>query len=153
MIAVMQRVIEARVEVAGEVVGRIGRGLLVLLGVGKGDDEEDARILADRVAGLRVFADEAGKMNRSAVDERVDVLVVSQFTLLADLRRGRRPGFDAAERPERAIQLLAVFVAALESQGLRVEQGRFGAMMDVHLINHGPATFLLDSAIWRRYKD
>ncbi len=153
MIAVVQRVGHARVDVAGETVGRIEKGLLVLLGVGKGDDEEDAGILADRVAGLRIFADEFAKMNRSAIDERVGILVVSQFTLLADLRRGRRPGFEAAERPERAAELLAVFVKNLESKGLRVEQGCFGAMMDVHLVNHGPATFVLDSAMWRRYKD
>jgi D-tyrosyl-tRNA(Tyr) deacylase len=101
------------------------------------------------VSGLRIFADEAGKMNRSALDQRAEVLVVSQFTLLANVRRGRRPGFDAAERPERAVPLLDTFVRALESQGLTVAQGRFGAAMDVHLVNHGPATFLLDSRQWR----
>lgn len=149
MIGVVQRVAEASVEVAGRSVGRVGAGLLVLVGVRKGDDAQDARILADRVAGLRIFEDEGGRMNRSAVELGLGALVVSQFTLCADLRRGRRPGFDDAERPEAAKALLAVFVRELEEKGLTVEEGEFGASMDVHLVNRGPATFLLDSASWR----
>lgn len=153
MIAVIQRVAEARVEVGGRTVGRVGPGLLALVGVRKGDDDEDARVLADRVAGLRIFEDEAGRMNRSAVDLGLGALVVSQFTLCADLRRGRRPGFDGAEPPEGAVPRLAAFVRELEAKGLTVEQGEFGASMDVHLVNRGPATFVLDSALWRRKND
>ncbi len=149
MIAVVQRVSEARVDVGDRTVGRVGEGLLVLLGVRKGDDDEDARVLADRVAGFRIFEDEQGRMNRSAVDLGLGALVVSQFTLCADVRRGRRPGFDGAERPDGAVPRLRAFVRALEEKGVTVEEGEFGATMDVHLVNHGPATFVLDSALWR----
>lgn len=149
MIAVLQRVREASVTVEGAVVGAIGIGLLVLLGVRRGDDEEDVRILADRTAGLRIFPDDSGRMNRSLLDVGGAALVVSQFTLLADVRHGRRPGFDAAERPERAALLVERYAEALTEQTVRVERGRFGASMDVQLVNDGPVTILLDSALWR----
>ena len=148
MIVVIQRVAEARVEVEGEVVGEVGVGLLVLAGVRKGDEDADAECLADRVAGLRIFEDERGRMNRSAVDLGHGALVVSQFTLCADVRRGRRPGFDGAAPPDEAVPRLATFVRELEAKGLTVAQGRFGATMNVHLVNAGPATFVLDSADW-----
>ncbi|MBI4878430.1 MAG: D-tyrosyl-tRNA(Tyr) deacylase [Planctomycetes bacterium] len=150
MIAVVQRVSQAKVTVGGRLVARIGRGLLVLLGVRKGDGEEDARVLAGKIAALRIFEDAAGRMNLSALDLRLEVLVVSQFTLCADLRRGRRPGFDFAEAPESAEGLVRLFAKVLVEQGLVVEEGSFGASMDVSLVNEGPATFILDSAIWRR---
>ncbi len=149
MIAVVQRVSRASVAVSGQLVSNIGRGLLVLLGVRAGDGEEDARLLACKVAALRIFEDAAGRMNRSALDLRLDVLVVPQFTLCADLRRGRRPGFDDAEAPERAEELVGFFAKVMGEQGLAVAQGRFGASMEVSLVNQGPATFVLDSAIWR----
>lgn len=150
MIAVLQRVRSARVVVDGNRVGQVGRGLLILVGAARGDDQEDCRLLARKCAGLRVFEDEAGRMNRSVVDLGLGALVVSQFTLLADVKKGRRPGFDQAEQPETARQLLADFILELERQGLTVEQGEFGADMDVELVNQGPATFILDSRTWRR---
>ena len=153
MIAVVQRVGEARVDVAGETVGKIPGGLLILAGVRKGDTAAHAEVLADRIAGLRIFEDEGGRMNRSVIDVGRPVLVVSQFTLCADLRRGRRPGFDGAAPPTDAVPRLEEFVGALKAQGLTVEQGRFGATMDVHLVNQGPATFLLDSADWLSKSD
>ncbi len=149
MITVVQRVSRAEVRVAGEVVGRIGGGFVALLGVREGDTEEDARILADRVAGLRVFEDDQGKMNRSVLERGLAVLVVSQFTLCADVRKGRRPSFDGAARPEVAIPLCDLFAAELRRMGLVVETGRFGATMEVELVNDGPATFVLDSSTWR----
>lgn len=149
MIAVVQRVSQADVTVAHETVGEIGPGLLVLLGVKVGDDEQDASTLADKIVQLRIFEDENGKMNRCLAELGLALLLVSQFTLCADLRKGRRPGFDAAERPERARALLDVFAKHVEAHGLVVKHGRFGASMSVRLINEGPATFLLDSALWR----
>lgn len=149
MIAVVQRVSSASVTVTDECLGRIGRGLVALVGARKGDDAEDARLLADKLAGLRIFEDAGGRMNSSALDLGVEILVISQFTLLADLKKGRRPGFDRAEDPDRARALLDQFVRVLEGQGLTVEQGRFGAEMSVQLVNHGPATFILDTDLWR----
>jgi D-aminoacyl-tRNA deacylase len=143
--AVVQRVSEAEVSVEGAAVGRIGRGLLVLLGVGQGDTESDGDLLADKVLHLRIFADEAGHMNRSVLETAGEVLVVSQFTLYGDARKGRRPSFIDAAAPEEANRLYGLFVARLRASGLRVEQGVFRAMMDVSLVNHGPVTLLLDS--------
>ncbi len=149
MIAVVQRVARAHVEVEGAVVGRIERGLLVLLGVAKGDTDEDRTILARKVAEMRIFEDESGRMNRSCLDLGLGVLVVSQFTLCADVRRGRRPGFDPAEAPERAQVAVSAYSQDLRSFGLTVAEGQFGASMAVHLVNDGPATFVLDSRMWR----
>lgn len=145
MRAVVQRVSRCRVTVAGEVIGEIGPGLLVLLGVGQGDTEAAADYLVDKVLGLRVFEDDEGKMNRSVVDTGGSVQVVSQFTLFGDVRRGKRPSFDAAARPEEARALYEYFVAKVRAAGLRCETGRFQEMMDVELINAGPVTILLDS--------
>ena len=146
MRAVVQRVTRAQVAVAGEVVATIGEGLLVLLGVGRDDREADADYLADKVAGLRVFHDAEGKMNLAAGEAGGAVLVVSQFTLLGDVRRGKRPSFDAAARPEPARRLYEYFVAKVRSAGLRCEMGRFQQPMAVELVNDGPVTILLDSA-------
>jgi D-tyrosyl-tRNA(Tyr) deacylase len=145
MRAVVQRVSHAKVTVAGEVTGEIGPGLLVLLGVAQTDIEAAADYLADKVAGLRIFEDDAGKMNRSVAEAGGAVLVVSQFTLYGDVRRGKRPSFDAAARPEQARRLYEYFVQRLRAAGLRCETGRFQEMMDVELVNSGPVTILLDS--------
>ncbi len=144
MRAVVQRVTEAAVEVEGEVVGRIGRGLLVLLGVGEGDDDRDAAVMATKIAGLRIFADAEQKMNRSIVDVGGSVLVVSQFTLLADVRRGRRPAFTAAADPADATRLVDVVANLIAAEGVPVETGRFGARMAVSLVNDGPVTIPID---------
>jgi D-tyrosyl-tRNA(Tyr) deacylase len=145
MRAVVQRVRRARVTVNGETTGEIGAGLLVLLGVAQGDTEADADYLAGKIAGLRVFHDESGRMNRSAGEIGGAVLAVSQFTLYGDVRRGKRPSFDAAARPEVARRLYDYFVARVRAAGLRCETGRFQEMMDVELVNDGPVTILLDS--------
>jgi D-tyrosyl-tRNA(Tyr) deacylase len=145
MRAVVQRVSEAAVSVGGEPVSAIGPGLLVLLGVGREDAEADADYLAEKIANLRIFEDDAGQMNLSVLDTRGDLLAVSQFTLLADTRRGRRPGYSAAAPPEEANRLYRAFVERLRESGLRVEEGVFRAMMDVSLVNRGPVTILLDS--------
>jgi D-tyrosyl-tRNA(Tyr) deacylase len=145
MRAVVQRVNEASVQVEGATVGRIGAGLLVLLGVGQGDGDDDAAALADKVLHLRIFPDDAGHMNRSLLETGGDVLVVSQFTLYGDARKGRRPSFIDAAAPEEANRLYGLFVARLRASGLRVEEGVFRALMDVALVNHGPVTLLLDS--------
>ena len=145
MRAVVQRVSRASVCVDGAVTGAVSRGLLVLLGVGDGDVEADAAYLADKIAGLRIFEDEAGKMNRSVEDIGGGVLVVSQFTLFGDVRRGRRPSFDQAAPPTEANRLYEVFCELLRKKGLAVETGVFQAMMDVELVNQGPVTILLDS--------
>lgn len=145
MRAVVQRVKRARVTVNGDLAGEIGPGLLVFLGVGQNDAEAAADYLADKIAGLRIFEDDTGKMNRAVVEADGAVLVVSQFTLYGDLRRGKRPSFDAAARPEQARRLYEYFVEKLRAAGLRCETGRFQEMMDVELVNDGPVTILLDS--------
>lgn len=145
MRAVVQRVSRAKVTVGEEVTGEIGKGLLVLLGVAQEDNEAAADYLVDKVIGLRVFEDADGKMNLSVVEAGGAVLVVSQFTLYGDVRRGKRPSFDRAARPERANELYEYFVAKVRAAGLRCETGRFQAMMDVELVNDGPVTILLDS--------
>lgn len=141
---VLQRVSEARVDVDGRTVGQIGRGLVVLLGAEEGDTAAEAEEAARRVAGLRIFEDPAGKMNLSIVDVGGAILAVSQFTLVADLSRGRRPGFDKALRPDAAKPLYEHFCAAAEMSGIPVERGIFGAWMKVSLVNEGPATFVVD---------
>src|SRR5450432_1040548 len=145
MRAVVQRVSRCRVTVEGSTVGEIGAGLLVLLGVGKSDAEADADYLIEKVLGLRIFEDAEGKMNLSVQDTGGALLVVSQFTLYGDVRRGKRPSFDAAARPEEANRLYEYFVAKVRAAGLRCETGQFQAMMDVELVNTGPVTILLDS--------
>jgi len=145
MRAVVQRVREASVEVDGEVVGRIGPGLLVLVGVAREDTPRDAEYLAEKIAGLRIFPDQEGKMNRSVRETGGAVLVVSQFTLYGDTRKGRRPSFDRAAPPEQARSLYEYFVQALRRKGLAVETGVFQAMMQVHLVNEGPVTILCES--------
>lgn len=145
MRAVIQRVTRARVDVDGRTTGEIGEGLLVLLGVGDGDSEADAAYLADKAAGLRIFEDDAGKMNLSVIDIAGRVLVVSQFTLYGDMRKGRRPSFAAAAAPDLANRLYERFCEMLRSKGLSVETGVFQATMEVSLLNHGPVTILLDS--------
>jgi len=145
MRAVVQRVSEASVTVDGEPVSAIGPGLLVLLGVGKEDAEADADYLADKIVNLRIFEDDAGQMNRSVLDMKGAILVVSQFTLYGDVRRGRRPGFSSAASPEEANRLYRYLVTRVAAAGLEVKEGIFRAMMDVRLVNHGPVTLLLDS--------
>ena len=145
MRAVVQRVSRASVKVRGELAGEIGIGLLVLLGVGQEDSEADADYLAQKVAGLRIFEDDGGKMNLSVTDAGGAVLAVSQFTLFGDVRRGKRPSFDSAARPERARELYQYFVERVRGLGLRCETGRFQEMMEVELVNTGPVTILLDS--------
>jgi D-tyrosyl-tRNA(Tyr) deacylase len=142
---VLQRVKNARVDVAGETVGSIGAGLVVLLGVTQTDQPEDAEYLADKVVQLRIFPDEAGHMNRSLLDMGGALLVVSQFTLYGDCRKGRRPSFDHAAPPEQARVLYERFIQRLKSSNIAVETGVFQAEMEIHLINDGPATFILDS--------
>ena len=146
MRAVVQRVSRAQVTVNGNVAGEIGMGLLVFLGVGDGDTEADAAYLAEKIAGLRIFEDAQGKMNRSVPEVGGSVLAVSQFTLYGDVRRGKRPSFDAAAAPEKARQLYELFVERVRAAGLRCETGRFQEMMTVELANEGPVTILLDSA-------
>ena len=145
MRAVVQRVSRASVKVNGEITGRIAEGLLVLLAVAPDDTESDAGYLADKIAGLRIFEDDAGKMNRSVADIGGAVLAVSQFTLFGDARKGKRPSFDAAARPELANALYRYFVERIRALGLRCETGRFQETMEVELVNQGPVTILLDS--------
>jgi D-tyrosyl-tRNA(Tyr) deacylase len=145
MRAVVQRVSHAKVTVNGSTSGEIGLGLLVLLAVGHDDTEADANYLAEKIAGLRIFEDVEGKMNRSVRDAGGSVLSVSQFTLYGDVRRGKRPSFDDAAAPELARQLYEHFVQAIRDTGLRCETGRFQEMMQVELVNEGPVTILLDS--------
>ena len=145
MKSVLQRVARAEVRVEGSVVGSIERGLMLLVGVAEGDTDADADALASKVAALRIFEDDAGKMNLSVADVAGSVLAISQFTLLADTSRGRRPSFTLAMRPPEAERLFDRFCETLRSQALNVETGRFGASMQVELVNDGPVTILLDT--------
>jgi D-tyrosyl-tRNA(Tyr) deacylase len=145
MRAVIQRVTSATVEVDGKIVGQIGRGLLVYLGVGKPDTEPDAEFMAEKLANLRIFADNEGKMNRSLLDISGEVLLVSNFTLQGDCRKGRRPGFDDAAEPAIAEFLYDKTANLIADKGLRVAKGVFGAYMQVASVNDGPVTFILDS--------
>ena len=149
MRAVLQRVSEASVVVDGVTIGRIGPGVLVLLGVGADDSAAEATLLAEKIAHLRIFSDDAGRFNHSLLDVSGGALVVSQFTLYADLRRGRRPGFSDAAAPELAAPLVEGFVDALRQLGVTVATGLFGAHMDVALVNDGPVTIVLDSALFQ----
>lgn len=144
MRAILQRVSKASVEVDGETVGSIGRGLLVLVAIEHADGEAERRLLADKMAGLRCFEDEAGKMNLDVGQAGGSFLVVSQFTLAASLRRGRRPSFDGSARPEQAEPMVEKLADDLRQRGFAVEGGRFGAHMQVSLTNDGPVTFVLD---------
>lgn len=150
MRAVLQRVTRASVTVDGEIVGQIGRGFLILLGIGQGDGDREVKALVDKIVNLRVFPDDEGKMNRSLLDSGGASLVVSQFTLYADVRKGRRPSFINAAPPALAEPLVVRFMAALAAYGIHVEGGVFGAHMDVELLNDGPVTILLDSEQLRR---
>jgi D-tyrosyl-tRNA(Tyr) deacylase len=145
MRVVLQRVKEAHVDVAGSTIGSIGPGLVVLLGITNTDQQEDADYLAEKIIHLRIFADDAQKMNRSLVDLGYSLLVVSQFTLYGDCRKGRRPSFDQAAPPEQARGLYDYFVDRLRSRNLLVQTGVFQAEMEIHLINDGPVTFVLES--------
>ena len=145
MRAVIQRVLEASVSIEGQRIAAIEQGLLVLLGVEQGDTDSDARYLADKTSGLRIFPDDCGLMNRSVIDCGSAVLVVSQFTLLGDVRRGRRPSFITAAQPDEANQLYESYCQKLVAAGIEVGQGRFQADMQVALINDGPVTIMLDS--------
>jgi len=145
MRAVVQRVSKGRVTVEGRVTGEIGSGLVILLGVGTGDTLAEVDLLAEKIARLRIFSDEDGKFNLSAIDVGAGMLVVSQFTLYADCRRGRRPSFTDAARPEVAIPLYEAFVEALRKMDLKVETGQFQAMMMVDISNDGPVTIWLDT--------
>lgn len=145
MRAVLQRVSRASVRVAGALVGQIDRGLLVLVGVATGDGPADIAYIANKIREVRIFPDEEGKMNRSVVEANGAVLVVSQFTLMGDVRKGRRPAFDAAEAPDQARVAYEALLTALRDAALRVEAGVFQAHMDVELVNDGPVTILIDS--------
>lgn len=145
MRAVIQRVSEASVAVDGSVVSEIGPGLLILVAVVEGDTHADIQALADKVSGLRVFADDDGRMNRSIIDAGGSALVVSQFTLAADVRRGRRPSFTAAAAPDVAEPMVDAFTAALNARGVSTASGSFGAIMDVSLVNDGPVTLVIDA--------
>ena len=142
---VIQRVSRASVSVDGETVGAIGNGLVLLVGIAEGDTEDEARRLAIKCAEMRIFSDAAGRFNLSLIDVAGEALVVSQFTLLADTRRGRRPSFARAAAPEVAEPLVEAFAGAIRQSGVRVEMGRFGAKMQVELVNEGPVTIVADS--------
>ncbi len=145
MRAVVQRVAKAAVHIGGHEYAAIGHGLVVLAGVARGDEVADVAYLADKVANLRVLADEAGRMNRSVLDTNGEVLLISQFTLIADTRKGRRPSFTGAEAPDRAANLIDDLATALTAQGVSVRTGRFQADMEVALVNSGPVTIIIDS--------
>ncbi len=145
MRAVVQRVSESCVSVDGREVGRIGRGLLVLLGIAEDDSLDDARQMAEKISGLRCFSDEASKFNLSVQDIAGSILAVSQFTLFGDCRKGRRPSFTEAARPEHAVPIYEAFIESLRTRNIRVETGEFGAHMEVSLVNDGPVTLLIDS--------
>ncbi len=145
MIALIQRVSRSSVTIEGEKIAEIGRGMTILLGVLKGDDERDIDKLVAKIPHLRIFTDEEGKMNRSLQDVEGDALVVSQFTLAGSVKKGRRPSFDAAMPSKEAKRLYEAFCDALRQAGVRVRTGRFGAMMEVEIVNDGPVTFIVDS--------
>lgn len=145
MLVVVQRVSRAEVRVDGRVVGRIGPGLLALVGIAKGDTQETGKVLAEKLVNLRIFNDEQDRMNRSLLEAGGDLLCVSQFTLYGDCRKGRRPSYDQAASAEEAQPLYEAFLESLRALGVRVETGRFRAMMEVELVNDGPVTLLLDS--------
>ena len=145
MRALIQRVKEASVSVDNNIIGSINNGILVFLGVGEGDKKEDADYLVDKIINLRIFEDDKGKMNLSAIDQQKEILVVSQFTLYGDCSQGRRPSFFQAASPKRAEELYDYFVDQISESELKVETGKFKAMMDVDLINDGPVTFWLDT--------
>jgi len=142
---VCQRVLEAEVKVEGQSIGMIGRGLLVFLGVGKGDTENDAQFIAEKLVNLRIFPDDAGKMNLSVKDVGGAILLISNFTLHGDCRKGRRPGFDASAEPALAEQLYEKVIALVAAQGTPVQKGAFGEHMQITSLNDGPVTFILDS--------
>ena len=142
---VIQRVLESSVKVDGNVVGSIGKGFMVLCGVQEGDTLEDVKYCVEKTAGLRIFEDDAGKMNRSILDEGGEILAISQFTLAGDARHGRRPSFSAAARPDVAVPLYEAYCSGLREKGIHVETGRFGADMKVALVNDGPVTIMMDS--------
>lgn len=145
MIAVVQRVSSSSVHVKEDCVGKISKGLNILLGVKKDDAQEDADKLVNKITNLRIFPDEDAKMNLSAKDIGAEVLVISQFTLAGSVKKGRRPSFDASAKPELAKELYMYFLQKTKEEGLKVQSGEFGAMMDVHIQNDGPVTFILDS--------
>ena len=150
MKALLQRVNSASVTIDGEIHSSIGKGFLILFGVGRGDDEEDCRLLCEKIVKFRVFADENGKMNRSVVDVGGEILVVSQFTLCADVKKGSRPSFIGAAEPCEADRLYNLYCDELLKNGVRkVEKGVFGAHMEVELLNNGPVTILYDTEMWR----
>lgn len=142
---VIQRVKEAQVSVEGRCIGKIHQGMLVFLGIAKADSEKDVDYLVEKIIGLRIFEDKAGKMNLSALDVNGEFLVVSQFTLLGDCDKGRRPSFDTAAEPKKAEELYNLFVKRLHERKLKVKTGQFRAMMEVSLVNDGPVTFILES--------
>ncbi len=146
MRAVVQRVLQGRVEINGQTISEIGRGLLVYLSVGKGDAVNDAQFIAEKLVNLRIFPDEKGKMNRSVLDEKGLILLISNFTLHGDCRKGRRPGFDAAAEPQLAEELYEHVAQLVSQQGVEVKKGVFAAHMHISSINDGPVTFLLDSS-------
>ena len=146
MRAVIQRVKSASVEVSGEIIGKIGKGLLVFLGVGDGDTEQDLNYIADKTAGLRIFSDEDDKMNLSVTDINGEILVVSQFTLYGDCRKGRRPNFTSSMEPKRAQEMYGMFIDRIKEKGISTAHGSFGADMQVEILNDGPVTILLDSS-------
>ena len=144
MKVVLQRVKQAAVEVQHSTAGEIGQGLCLLVGVEKGDSEEEASYLANKIVELRIFPDEEGKMNLSLLDVKGEILAVSQFTLAGSLKKGRRPSFDSAESPEKAEELFLYFVSLVKKRGVKVETGVFGALMEVRMVNDGPVTFILE---------
>jgi len=146
MRAVIQRVLEAEVKIGGQSVGRIGKGLLVYVSIGKADTEKDAELMAEKLVNLRIFEDQAGKMNRSLLDVGGGILLVSNFTLHGDCRKGRRPSFDAAAEPQLAQRLYEKVIELIAKQGVVVQKGAFGEYMQVSSVNDGPVNFLLDSS-------